>query len=66
MDVATSSKKGVVLEMCYHPQIRTRFYEAVEKMGWKVLPGMESMICQGVAQQVLRDGDEEVIALKIY
>jgi quinate dehydrogenase len=46
-------KKGYVLEMCYHPQPRTAFFELAEEAGWKVLPGTESMIYQGVAQQVL-------------
>jgi quinate dehydrogenase len=47
------AEEGVVLEMCYRPQIRTAFYESSERNGWTVLPGTESMIWQGVAQQVL-------------
>ncbi|OCL07636.1 NAD-P-binding protein [Glonium stellatum] len=49
----TKEKKGYVLEMCYHPKPRTAFYELAEKAGWKVVPGTEPMIYQGVAQQVL-------------
>jgi quinate dehydrogenase len=45
--------KGYVLEMCYHPRIRTSFYELSEREGWAVIPGTEAMIYQGVAQQVL-------------
>lgn len=44
-------RKG--LEMCYHPEPKTAFYMLAEEAGWKVLPGTESMIYQGVAQQVL-------------
>jgi quinate dehydrogenase len=46
-------QKGLVLEMCYHPKLRTTFFDAAEKARWKVLPGTESMIHQAVAQQVL-------------
>jgi quinate dehydrogenase len=46
-------RKGYVLEMCYHPEPKTAFYMLAEEAGWKVLPGTESMIYQGVAQQVL-------------
>jgi quinate dehydrogenase len=46
-------KKGYVLEMCYHPNPRTAFFELCEKEGWKVIPGTEAMIYQGVAQQIL-------------
>lgn len=46
-------ERGVMLEMCYHPRPRTELYDIAEKKGWKVLPGTEAMIYQGVAQQVL-------------
>ncbi|KAJ5107323.1 NAD(P)-binding protein [Penicillium angulare] len=46
-------KKGYILEMCYHPKPRTAFFDLGERAGWKVLCGTESMIWQGVAQQVL-------------
>ena len=46
-------RKGYVLEMCYHPEPKTAFYKLGEEAGWKVLPGTESMIYQGVAQQML-------------
>jgi quinate dehydrogenase len=45
--------KGFVLEMCYHPQPNTHFFKQAVKLDWKVLPGTEAMIHQGIAQQVL-------------
>jgi quinate dehydrogenase len=45
--------KGFVLEMCYHPNPRTYFFNRCEEMGWNVLFGTEAMIWQGVAQQSL-------------
>lgn len=46
-------EKGCVLKMCYHPNPRTAFYEIGQRNGWQMLNGAESMIRQGVAQQVL-------------
>lgn len=46
-------EKGYILEMCYHPKPRTEFYNLGERAGWNMLYGTESMIWQGVAQQVL-------------
>ncbi|KAJ5722020.1 NAD(P)-binding protein [Penicillium malachiteum] len=46
-------EKGHILEMCYHPRPRTMFFELGDRAGWKMLYGTESMIWQGVAQQVL-------------
>ncbi|CRG83634.1 hypothetical protein PISL3812_00988 [Talaromyces islandicus] len=48
-----SVPKGVVLEMCYHPNIRTTLYDFAEQSGWTVVPGTVAMIWQAVAQQVL-------------
>lgn len=45
--------KGILLEMCYHPRIRTSLYEFAEQNGWKVVPGTVSMIWQGIAQHIL-------------
>lgn len=61
-----ASEKGIVLEMCYFPQIRTSFYKFAETAGWQVIPGTVAMIWQGVAQQVLwsesvAPADEEVV-----
>jgi quinate dehydrogenase len=47
------NEKGVILEMCYHPHPRTKFFELAEGKGWEVIPGTEAMIYQGIAQQVL-------------
>ncbi|KAJ5930143.1 NAD(P)-binding protein [Penicillium verhagenii] len=46
-------EKGYVLEMCYHPKPRTEFFELCTRAGWEVIFGTESMVWQGVAQQVL-------------
>jgi quinate dehydrogenase len=53
LEMGKGGEKGFVLEMCYHPRIRTGFYEMAEREGWRVLPGTEAMIYQGIAQQVL-------------
>lgn len=45
--------KGILLEMCYHPKIRTSLYEFAEQNGWKVVPGTVAMIWQGIAQHIL-------------
>lgn len=49
----SKEQKGYILEMCYHPEPKTEFYHIAVKAGWNVLFGTESMIWQGVAQQVL-------------
>ncbi|OTA93987.1 hypothetical protein M434DRAFT_52280, partial [Hypoxylon sp. CO27-5] len=49
----SKENKGYVLEMCYHPNPRTEFFEIATWAGWKVLYGTEAMIYQGVAQQAL-------------
>lgn len=51
-----SEQKGAVLEMCYHPREITRLYKDFEAAGWKVIGGVEAMIYQGLAQQVLWTG----------
>lgn len=63
------NEKSAVLEMCYHPVRFTRLYKAFEEAGWAVVGGIEAMIYQGFAQQVLWTGysleempTEEVIA----
>ncbi|OAL00303.1 NAD-P-binding protein [Phaeosphaeriaceae sp. SRC1lsM3a] len=45
--------KGFILEMCYHPNPITGFLRLAEERGWHVIPGVEAMIHQGIAQQVL-------------
>jgi quinate dehydrogenase len=45
--------KGFVLEMCYHPDPDTEFFRLAVRSGWKVVPGVEAMVHQGIAQQVL-------------
>ncbi|KAF7555331.1 hypothetical protein G7Z17_g2247 [Cylindrodendrum hubeiense] len=53
VELLKKEQKGYVLEMCYHPNIITEFYTLSEQEGWKVLPGTEAMIYQGIAQEVL-------------
>lgn len=48
--------KGAVLEMCYHPNPSTRLHREFEKHKWNVIGGVEAMIYQGIAQQVLWTG----------
>ena len=43
----------MVLEMCYHPKVRTSLYEMCETASWKVIPGTEASMWQAFAQQVL-------------
>ncbi|KAK6205430.1 uncharacterized protein RJT21DRAFT_117914 [Scheffersomyces amazonensis] len=50
------NEKGAVLEMCYHPNPETRLYKDFEKGHWKVISGIEAMLYQGLAQEVLWTG----------
>ncbi|RGP80696.1 quinate dehydrogenase [Fusarium longipes] len=52
-ELVQRKEKGVLLEMCYHPNIVTSLYRLAEDNGWKVIPGTEAMIYQGIAQEVL-------------
>lgn len=58
--------QGVVLEMCYHPSIRTSFTVFAENAGWKVIPGTEPMIWQGIAQQVLWTENGRIVDASEY
>ncbi|GEQ71471.1 hypothetical protein JCM33374_g5155 [Metschnikowia sp. JCM 33374] len=51
-----SPEKGIVIEMCYYPKSVTRLFTEFEKAQWKVISGIEPMIYQGIAQQVLWTG----------
>lgn len=51
-----SPEKGSVIEMCYYPHIVTRLFKDFENLGWQVISGIEPMIYQGIAQQVLWTG----------
>lgn len=48
--------KGSVLEMCYHPLPTTKLYNEFIQNNWSVISGVEAMIYQGIAQQVLWTG----------
>ena len=50
--------KGAMLEMCYHPHPETEVYRLGEKKGWKVVPGTDAMLWQGVEQARLWTGLE--------
>ncbi|QBM91076.1 quinate dehydrogenase [Metschnikowia aff. pulcherrima] len=51
-----SPEKGSVIEMCYYPHVITSLYKDFESAGWQVISGIEPMIYQGIAQQVLWTG----------
>jgi quinate dehydrogenase len=51
-----SEKKGVILEMCYHPHPWTQIADMAEKAGWRVILGTEAMIWQGLEQARLWTG----------
>jgi len=42
--------KGAMLEMCYHPTLRTEIGDLAEEAGWQVILGTEAMIYQGLEQ----------------
>lgn len=60
-----AAEKGLLLEMCYHPNIRTSLYDYAENHGWYVIPGTEAMIWQAIAQQVLWTEKEVVNEVSI-
>jgi quinate dehydrogenase len=51
-------QKGVLLEMCYHPRPWTQIAEIAEQAGWKVIPGTEALIWQGLEQARLWTGQD--------
>ncbi|GAA5915168.1 shikimate dehydrogenase family protein [Sporobolomyces salmoneus] len=51
-------EKGVILEMCYHPDIWTELAQIAKDAGWKVVTGEQAMIWQGIEQQLLWLGCE--------
>jgi quinate dehydrogenase len=53
VEFLSRSDKGTILEMCYHPHPETRFFKLATSYGWRVIPGTEAMIYQGVEQQNL-------------
>lgn len=63
------SQKGVVVDMCYSPSVRTYLYALAESEGWKVVSGVDVVIRVCLAQQVLwlemapdKRGIDEVLA----
>ena len=51
-------RKGALLEMCYHPVVRTEIVELAEAAGWRVLLGTEALVGQGIEQARLWTGVE--------
>lgn len=49
-------KKGVMLEMCYHPSPDTTLGRLAKEAGWRVILGTEAMIYQGLEQDKLWTG----------
>ncbi|KAJ6090132.1 Quinate/shikimate 5-dehydrogenase/glutamyl-tRNA reductase [Penicillium sp. IBT 16267x] len=47
------SQKGVVVDMCYSPSVRTYLYALAEREGWKVASGVEVVVLVCLAQQIL-------------
>lgn len=50
--------KGVILEMCYHPNPHTQIAAISKKAGWQVIGGVEAMIWQGLEQDSVWLGRE--------
>ncbi|RMJ23829.1 quinate dehydrogenase [Aspergillus sp. HF37] len=53
-------KKGVILEMCYHPAPWTEIAQLASAAGWKVVLGSEALIWQGLEQARLWTGRDVV------
>ncbi|KAK3675794.1 hypothetical protein LTR78_004435 [Recurvomyces mirabilis] len=52
------SRKGAILEMCYHPSPWTAIAELSQKAGWQVILGTEAVIYQGLEAQRYWTGKE--------
>jgi quinate dehydrogenase len=46
-------QKGFLLDMCYHPSPMTRLITSAHENGWQTITGIEPLIFQGFAQDVL-------------
>ena len=44
---------GFLLDMCYHPSPTTSLIKVARDSGWQVVSGIEALIAQGLAQDVL-------------
>lgn len=63
------SHKGVVVDMCYSPSVRTYLYALAEREGWEVVSGVDVVVRVCLAQQILwleratdKRGIDEVLA----
>lgn len=61
--------KGVVVDMCYSPSVRTYLYALAERERWKVVSGVDVVVRVCLAQQILwlerspdKRGIDEVLA----
>ncbi|KAF2863840.1 shikimate/quinate 5-dehydrogenase [Piedraia hortae CBS 480.64] len=52
----SKTHKGAMLEMCYHPIVRTEIFILAETAGWQVIMGTEAVIYQGIEQDILWTG----------
>jgi quinate dehydrogenase len=57
---AGGGRKGVILEMCYHPTPWTEIAQLASTAGWKVVLGSEALIWQGLEQARLWTGRDVV------
>lgn len=57
-EAGADGKKGVILEMAYHPRPFTVLAGIAQRAGWQVLLGTEAMIYQGLEQDRLWTGRE--------
>lgn len=53
MEILHKPTKGYLMDMCYSPKPETRLVRAGLETGWNVITGVEPLIYQGIAQQVL-------------
>ncbi|KAI9924883.1 hypothetical protein ASPWEDRAFT_155085 [Aspergillus wentii DTO 134E9] len=53
---SSTTPKGAILEMCYHPVPWTEIAELASSAGWKVILGSEALIWQGLEQSRLWTG----------
>ncbi|KIX96433.1 uncharacterized protein Z520_07699 [Fonsecaea multimorphosa CBS 102226] len=53
MEILHKPTKGYLMDMCYTPKPVTHLLRAGLENGWSVITGIEPLIYQGIAQQVL-------------
>ncbi|KAK2629577.1 hypothetical protein QTJ16_000397 [Diplocarpon rosae] len=53
-------EKGALLEMCYHPNPNTAIARLAQRNGWTLIGGVEAMIWQGLEQDRIWLGRDEL------